>query len=97
MRVKALAVATTLGLLGVPELANAVPALPSMAPLGISWQSDFLPVQWGPGPGPRGGPGPWNGPHGGPGPGPGGPGPWPGTPGGPGACPSPWGPVPCPP
>ena len=95
MRMKALAVATALGLLGIPGLANAVPAAPSMAQFDISRQSDFLPVQWGPGPGPGpggpgpGGPGPW--------PGPGGPGPWPGPPGGPGACPSPWGPVPCPP
>jgi hypothetical protein len=92
MRIKALVIATALGLLGVPGLANAVPAASSVAQFDISRQSDFLPVQWGPGPGP-GGPGPW-GP--GPGPGPGGPGPWPGPPGDPGTCPSPWGPVPCP-
>jgi hypothetical protein len=80
MRIKVLAIATTLGLLGVPGLANAVPAAPSPAQLDISQQGDFLLV--------RGGPGPWPGP-------PWRPGPWFGWPGGPGPYPSPWGPVPC--
>jgi hypothetical protein len=90
MRIKALAIAAALGLLGIPGLANAIPAASTVTPPGISQQPDILPVQWGPGP--------WPGPPVGPNvcPGPWGPVPCPGPPVGPNVCPSPWGPVPCP-
>ncbi len=46
MSIKALAIATaTVGLLGVPGLANAVPAVPSPAQTGISQQPELLPVR----------------------------------------------------
>ena len=82
MCVRTLAIAAALGLLGIPGLANPVPAAPSVAQLGSMQQADFLLVRGGPGPwpGPHWGPGPWAGP-------PWGPGPWPGPPWRPGPGP----------
>ena len=45
MRTKALVIAAALGLVGVPGLANAVPAAPSPAQTGITTQPEFLPVR----------------------------------------------------
>ncbi len=46
MRIKGLAIAAaTVALLGVPGLANATPAAPSLVQSGISRQPEFLPVR----------------------------------------------------
>jgi hypothetical protein len=45
MRIKALAIAGIVGWLGVPGMANAVPAAPAAAPTGISTQPELLPVR----------------------------------------------------
>jgi hypothetical protein len=51
MRMKALALAAVIGLLGAPGLTNAAPAAPSPAQTGIATQPEFLPVRDGCGPG----------------------------------------------
>jgi hypothetical protein len=45
MRMKALVIATGVGLLSVPGIASAAPAAPSSAQTGISTQPEFLPVR----------------------------------------------------